>query len=89
MHLQTTSSVIERRVVGPDGNVETSRKESFKSNVPDLVRQQRQNAQSTKDMNEAELRRLDEQFRKSDEQMSQSLDFLFDSERKFLLDEFF
>ena len=83
------SSVIERRVVGPDGNVETSRKESFQSNLPDLVRQQRQNSQSAKDINEAELRRLDEQFRKSDEQMSRSLDFLFDTERKFLLDEFF
>ena len=76
-------------MVGPDGNVETSRKESFQSNLPDLVRQQRQNSQSAKDINEAELRRLDEQFRKSDEQMSRSLDFLFDTERKFLLDEFF
>lgn len=86
------SSVIERRVVGPDGNVETSRKESFKSNIPDLVRRQGQNSQSFKEMNEAELRRFDEQFRKNDEQMSRSLrslDLLIDTERKFLLDDFF
>ena len=87
------SSVIERRVIGPDGNIETSRKESFQSNLPELVRlQQQQRPQNTLDakkMNEAELRRIDEQFRQSNEQMSRSLDRLLDAERKFLLDDFF
>ena len=83
------SSVIERRVVGPDGNVETSRQESFKSNLPDLVRQQQQpNTQSIKDLNEAEMRRIDEQFRRSDEQLRRSMGLLIDAERKFLLDDF-
>jgi hypothetical protein len=83
------SSVIERRVVGPDGTVETSRKESFKSNLPDLVRQQRQNTQTVKEMNEVDTRRFEEEFRKNDEQMRRSLDSLLDFERKFLLDDFF
>jgi hypothetical protein len=83
------SSVIERRVVGPDGTVETSRKESFKSNLPDLVRQQRQNTQTVKEMNEVNTRRFEEEFRKNDEQMRRSLDSLLDFERKFLLDDFF
>ena len=87
------SSVVERRVIGPDGNVETSRKESFQSNLPDLVRQQRQqqqqNTQGIKDMDEVEVRRLGEQFLKSDEQLRRSLDLLIDTERKFLLDDFF
>jgi hypothetical protein len=34
------SSVFESTVVGSDGRIETSRKESFKSNLPNLVRQQ-------------------------------------------------
>lgn len=60
------SDVIERRIIGPDGNVEISRKESIKSNLPDLLRQQRQNTQSSKDLNEVEMRRFIDQFLKSD-----------------------
>ena len=71
------SSVIELRVISPDGYVETSRKESFKSNLPDLVRQQRQNTEGTNNMNEVELRRFDEQFRKNDEQMRRAKDEFF------------
>ena len=37
-----TSSVYESRVYNSDGKVETSRKESFQSNLPSLVEQQRQ-----------------------------------------------
>ena len=36
------SSVFETRVVGTDGQIQTSRKELIKSNIPELVRQKQQ-----------------------------------------------
>lgn len=41
------SSTYERRIVGADGNVETTRKESMRSNIPSLMGGQEQRGQSS------------------------------------------
>jgi hypothetical protein len=76
------STVIERRVIGSNGDIETSRKESFQSNIPDLVREQQKqrSSQSTLDLDDTQVRRsIDKQFRKNDEQMRRSMRMLMDN----------
>jgi hypothetical protein len=89
------SSVIESQMIKSDGNIERSRTETFKSNLPDLVRQKQQQRieQNSKD-NDVTIQRQSisnerDEFQIEDEQIRRSLDALIKEERKLLLDNFF
>jgi hypothetical protein len=97
------SSVIESRILGFDGNVQTSRKETFKSNIPDLVRErQKQSLErssistdttySQNSLIRSEERRFSEemdQFEKSSSRIRSELDSSVQADLKLLMDEFF
>ena len=86
------SSVVESRIVGSDGNIQTLRKETFKSNLPELVRERlKQNGERGPRSKDLEL--TDSQkalIRSSDARIRRELDtFLSSSDlEEFLLDEF-
>jgi hypothetical protein len=89
------SSVVERQMIKGDGNVERTRTETFKSNLPDLVRQQQKRIeQNSKDKGDTAIilpqsAINDMKVRQNvDEQILRSLDALINSERKLLLDDF-
>lgn len=99
------SSVIESRIVGSDGNVQTSRKETFKSNIPDLVREQRKESREGRSIStgarltdseraliRSEEQRLSEemdQFEKSSARIRKELDSSIQADLNLLMDEFF
>jgi hypothetical protein len=94
-------SVIESRIVGSDGNIQTSRKETFKSNVPELVREQQKRSSSSTDVRisdsqsaliRSEERRLSEemdQFEKSSARIRRELDSSIEADLNRLMNEFF
>ena len=69
-HVYYQSEIIERCEIGPDGILEKSRDVSYKSNILDF---QRQSTHSSKEMNEVEMRRFVDQFRKSSEEQLRQL----------------
>jgi hypothetical protein len=63
------SSVVESRIIGPDGNVQTSRKETYQSNMPDLVRERLKRQQQRSSTNEEEIKEYQRTFQESEDRI--------------------
>jgi len=71
------SSLFESTVVNQDGRRETSRQESFKSNIPELVKEQRRDGTTSKYLREA------------DEDIERELNAAMEMQRRMLNDFFY